>query len=98
MSGQERRVVVTGVGLVSPLGTGAEKTWQGLLAGEPGIAPITLFDATGFACNFAGEVKDFDPQQFIDRKDIKKMAKRAADGEGRSRPRGRIRGQRYRRL
>ena len=75
MSGQERRVVVTGVGLVSPLGTGTEKTWQGLLAGEPGIAPITLFDATGFACNFAGEVKDFDPQQFIDRKDIKKMGR-----------------------
>ncbi len=75
MSGSERRVVVTGVGLVSPLGTGTEKTWAGLLAGEPGIAPITLFDASGFACNFAGEVKDFDPQQFIDRKDVKKMGR-----------------------
>ena len=75
MSGPERRVVVTGIGLVSPLGTGTEKTWTGLLAGEPGIAPITLFDATGFACNFAGEVKDFDPQQFIDRKDVKKMGR-----------------------
>ena len=75
MSGPKRRVVVTGIGLVSPLGTGTEKTWAGLLAGEPGIAPITLFDATGFACNFAGEVKDFDPQQFIDRKDVKKMGR-----------------------
>ena len=75
MSGSERRVVVTGIGLVSPLGTGTEKTWAGLLAGEPGIAPITLFDAAGFACNFAGEVKDFDPQQFIDRKDVKKMGR-----------------------
>ena len=75
MSGPERRVVVTGIGLVSPLGTGTEKTWAGLLAGEPGIAPITLFDATGYTCNFAGEVKDFDPQQFIDRKDVKKMGR-----------------------
>ncbi len=75
MSGSERRVVVTGIGLVSPLGTGTEKTWAGLLAGQPGIAPITLFDAAGFACNFAGEVKDFDPQQFIDRKDVKKMGR-----------------------
>ncbi len=70
-----RRVVVTGIGLVSPVGTGTEKTWAALLAGDAGIAPITLFDATGFACNFAGEVKDFDPQQFVERKDVKKMAR-----------------------
>ena len=75
MGGQHRRVVVTGIGLVSPLGTGTEKTWAALCAGEPGIAPITLFDTTGYTCNFAGEVKDFDPAQFIDRKDIKKMGR-----------------------
>jgi 3-oxoacyl-[acyl-carrier-protein] synthase II len=71
----ERRVVVTGVGLVSPLGTGTEKTWAALLAGEGGIAPITLFDASEFTCKVAGEVKDFDPGQFIERKDIKKMGR-----------------------
>jgi len=70
-----RRVVVTGIGLVSPVGTGTEKTWAALLAGNAGIAPITLFDTKGFTCNFAGEVKDFDPQQFAERKDIKKMAR-----------------------
>ncbi len=75
MSGLERRVVVTGIGLVSPLGTGTEKTWAGLLRGEPGIARVTLFDPTGFPCTFAGEVKDFEPQQFIERKDIKKMGR-----------------------
>ena len=75
MSGQRRRVVVTGVGLVSPVGAGTESTWAALLAGTPGIAPITLFDTTDFTCTFAGEVKDFDPQRFIDRKDVKKTSR-----------------------
>ena len=56
-----RRVVVTGVGLVSPVGVGTEETWQGILAGRSGIAPITLFDAAGHAARFAGEVKGLRP-------------------------------------
>ncbi len=75
MGAERRRVVVTGIGLVSPLGTGTEKTWEGIVAGEPGIAPITLYDPSGFSCRFAGEVKDFDPHQFIERKDAKKMGR-----------------------
>jgi 3-oxoacyl-[acyl-carrier-protein] synthase II len=68
-----RRVVVTGLGLVTPLGTGVEKTWKALCAGESGIDRITRFDATGFDAQIAGEVKDFDPAQFIEKKEIKKM-------------------------
>lgn len=68
-----RRVVVTGLGLVTPLGTGVEKTWKALCAGESGIDRITRFDATGFDAQIAGEVKDFDPTQFIEKKEIKKM-------------------------
>ena len=70
-----RRVVVTGVGLVSPVGIGTEETWEALLRGDSGIAPITLFDASRFACRFAGEVKSFTPETYIDRKDIKKMGR-----------------------
>jgi len=68
-----RRVVVTGVGLVSPLGVGTEVNWRALCAGQSGIGPITRFDASQFSARIAGEVKDFDPLQFIDRKDVKKM-------------------------
>jgi 3-oxoacyl-[acyl-carrier-protein] synthase II len=71
----ERRVVVTGVGLVSPVGIGTEETWEALLRGDSGIAPITLFDASRFACRFAGEVKSFTPETYISRKDIKKMGR-----------------------
>ncbi|HEU0120839.1 MAG TPA: beta-ketoacyl-ACP synthase II [Bryobacteraceae bacterium] len=71
----QRRVVVTGIGLVSGLGIGTEQTWEGLRAGRSGIAPITLFDATDFACRFAGEVKDFDPSKWIEKKEIKKLAR-----------------------
>lgn len=67
-----RRVVVTGVGLVSPLGVGTEATWSRLLAGEVGIGPITRFDASGFACRIAGEVPGFDPLDYIEKKDVKK--------------------------
>lgn len=68
-----RRVVVTGVGLVSSVGVGTDATWNALLAGQSGIGPITHFDATNFAVRFAGEVKGFDPLQFIAKKDVKKM-------------------------
>ena len=68
-----RRVVVTGVGLVSALGVGTEQTWSNLLAGKSGIGPITHFDTTGFSTKFAGEVKGFDPLQFIEKKELKKM-------------------------
>ncbi len=70
-----RRVVVTGVGLVCALGIGTEESWRNLVAGCSGIAPITSFDATGFDCRFAGEVKNFDPLQWMERKELKKMAR-----------------------
>jgi len=66
-------VVITGIGLVSPLGIGTEETWKNLIAGRSGIAPITRFDASEYACRIAGEVRGFDPAVFIPRKDIKKM-------------------------
>ena len=69
----QRRVVVTGIGLVTPLAIGTEETWKHLLAGTSGIAAITHFDATAFAARIAGEVKGFDPQVWVDKKDVKKM-------------------------
>ena len=69
-----RRVAVTGVGLVSPLGVGNRENWDALTAGRSGLAPITRFDASRFACRIAGEVKGFDPSLYIDKKEIKKMA------------------------
>jgi 3-oxoacyl-[acyl-carrier-protein] synthase II len=68
-----RRVAVTGLGLVSPLGTGNRENWDALTAGRCGLGPITRFDASRFACRIAGEVKDFDPGLYVDKKEIKKM-------------------------
>jgi 3-oxoacyl-[acyl-carrier-protein] synthase II len=68
----DRRVVVTGVGLVTPLGTGLEKNWQALMKGRSGIGPITRFDVSDFAARIAGEVHDFNPEDWIERRDIKK--------------------------
>ncbi len=68
-----KRVVVTGLGAVTPLGNTAAETWQNMLAGVSGAAPITHFDASKFKSQFACEVKGFDPEQFIDRKEARKM-------------------------
>jgi len=68
-----RRVVVTGLGMVSPLGTGVEKSWQALVQGKSGVAKITKFDPTGFDTQIAAEVKDFVPDNFIDKKEMKRM-------------------------
>ena len=68
-----RRVVITGMGMVSPLGTGLEKTWQALIQGKSAVARITKFDPTGFDTQIAAEVKDFVPENFIDKKDLKRM-------------------------
>ena len=67
-----RRVVVTGVGLVSPLGVGTAQNWEALLAGKSGIGPITRFDAAEYPSRIAGEVKGFNPLDYIDKKDVKK--------------------------
>ncbi|PYQ15137.1 MAG: beta-ketoacyl-[acyl-carrier-protein] synthase II [Acidobacteria bacterium] len=69
----KRRVVITGVGLVSPLGVGTEPTWKGLLAGQSGVASITLFDASRHSTRIAAEVKGFNPLNWVEKKDVKKM-------------------------
>jgi 3-oxoacyl-[acyl-carrier-protein] synthase II len=68
-------VVVTGVGLLTPLGIGTEASWEAIRAGKSGIGPITQFDATAFSCRIAGEVKGFDPAGYIEKKEIKKMGR-----------------------
>jgi 3-oxoacyl-[acyl-carrier-protein] synthase II len=70
-----RRVVVTGIGLVSPVGLGTADTWKAICAGQSGIGPITLFDASRHTTRFAGEVKGFDPLDWIEKKDVKKCAR-----------------------
>jgi 3-oxoacyl-[acyl-carrier-protein] synthase II len=68
-----RRVVITGIGLVSSLGIGTEATWQALLAGTSGVTRVTKFDITAYAAQIAAEVKGFDPLDFVEKKDVKKM-------------------------
>ncbi|MCX8159548.1 MAG: beta-ketoacyl-ACP synthase II [Candidatus Saccharicenans sp.] len=68
-----RRVVITGLGLVTPLGLGVDSNWQALLAGRSAISQITRFDPAGFPTRIAGEIRNFDVQQFIDRKEARKM-------------------------
>ena len=68
-----RRVVVTGMGAVSPLGIGVDALWEGLIQGRSGVGPITSFDASRFSTRIAAEVKDFNPTDFMDRKDARRM-------------------------
>jgi 3-oxoacyl-[acyl-carrier-protein] synthase II len=70
-----RRVVVTGIGLVCGVGNTTEEVWKNLLAGKSGVGRITQFDAAQFACQIAAEVKDFDPLQFVEKKELKKMGR-----------------------
>lgn len=69
----KRRVVVTGLGLITPVGNTVNSSWEALLSGESGIAPITKFDASEFTTRFSGSVKDFDAEQYMSRKDARKM-------------------------
>jgi len=69
----KRRVVVTGLGMLSPLGLSVDETWRRLLAGESGIGEITHFDCSDYSTRFAGQVDNFDPQEYIEKKETKKM-------------------------
>lgn len=69
----KRRVVVTGLGMLSPLASSVEQTWRGVLAGESGIGEISHFDCSNYSTRFAGQVNDFDPQEYIEKKEAKKM-------------------------
>jgi len=72
VNGEQRRVVVTGLGMITPLGASVEKSWAGLKAGKSGIGPITRFDAKDLETQIAGEVHDFDPLAYMDRKEAKR--------------------------
>jgi 3-oxoacyl-[acyl-carrier-protein] synthase II len=72
-SSDRKRVVVTGLGAITPIGNTLTEYWEGLISGRNGIAPITLFDASRHDCRFAGEVKGFDPLTYMDRKEAKRM-------------------------
>ena len=70
---ERKRVVVTGLGAITPIGNTLTEYWEGLLSGRNGIGKVTLFDASGHDCRIAGEVKGFDPHEYLDRKDAKRM-------------------------
>ncbi|MFA6431993.1 MAG: beta-ketoacyl-ACP synthase II [Candidatus Margulisiibacteriota bacterium] len=70
-----RRVVITGLGVVSPIGTGKEAFWESLIAGKNGVDKITRFDTTGFDCQIAAEVKDFEPALYLDRKEANRLVR-----------------------
>src|SRR5947208_15665511 len=72
---EQRRVVVTGLGLICGVGKTTPEVWQGLLAGKSGMAEITAFDLTGHPVRFAAEVKDFDPLLFVDKQEARKMGR-----------------------
>ena len=72
---EKRRVVITGLGTVNPLGNNTADSWAAARAGKCGIGPITQFDASEFKCKLAGEVKGFDPETVVDKKEARKMAR-----------------------
>jgi hypothetical protein len=72
---EQRRVVVTGLGLICGVGNTAPAVWEGLLAGKSGMAEITAYDLEGHSVRFAAEVKDFDPHVFVDKKEARKMGR-----------------------
>src|SRR4051795_10561930 len=74
-SSLNRRVVITGIGLICGVGNTTDEVWKALLAGKSGISRITQFDATQFACQIAAEVKNFDPLNFVEKKEVKKMVR-----------------------
>ena len=69
----DARVVITGMGAITPLGETPEKFWSHLLAGKSGIGPMTLCDPTGYPCRIAGEVKSFDPAQYVGAREARRM-------------------------
>ena len=71
-NGERRRVVVTGLGMVTPLGNDVASTWDGLVSGRSGIGPITTFDTSALETKIAGEVRGFDPLAYQDRKDARR--------------------------
>ena len=77
---QNKRVVITGLGAITPIGKNLEDYWEGLLQGRNGVGQVTLFDASKHACQIAAEVKDFDPHQYLDKKDAKRMDRFAQFG------------------
>lgn len=81
---EQKRVVVTGLGAITPIGNTLGEYWEGLLSGRNGIGPITLFDASRHTCRIAGEVKGFDPHEYMDRKEAKRMDRFAQFGIGAS--------------
>src|SRR5262245_56201982 len=70
---QLRRVALTGIGLLTPLGNSTEETWNGIVAGRSGTGPITRFDASALPVRIAAEIRGFDAERYVDKKDVKKM-------------------------
>ena len=71
--GRAPRVVITGLGTINCIGNSIEEFWQGLVEGKSGIGPITLFDASDLPCRIAGEINGFDPEQYLDRKTVRRL-------------------------
>ena len=71
--GKNRRVVVTGMGAITPIGNSVEEFWNGIKEGKTGFGPITYFDTADYRCKLAAEVKDFDPAQYMDQKSARRM-------------------------
>src|SRR5262249_59740148 len=73
MVSEQPRAVFTGIGVLTPIGTGVESYWQALRAGQSGVRPIQAFDPSGLPIRIAGEVQNFDPKQYVDKKDRKSL-------------------------